>query len=96
MFVVALANLITPNIARKTPNVSKQCFHRGGMSVLDQSVLLLAVAALRVIGRGETRDMLLLLGGGAAIVVHMLLPVGDCLEEARRGQTVGGQRLMKV
>jgi hypothetical protein len=72
---VALANLITPNIARKAPNVSKVFFHRGGLWVLDQSVLLLAVASLGVVGCGESRDMLLMLGGGLLLATGALTGV---------------------
>ncbi|MCI0537486.1 MAG: isoprenylcysteine carboxylmethyltransferase family protein, partial [Verrucomicrobiales bacterium] len=49
--------------ARKTADVSKEFFHRGGLWVLGQSVLLLAVAALGFIGRGEPKHILFLLGG---------------------------------
>ena len=72
---MALANLITPNIAKKTPNVSKEFFRRGGLWVLGQSVLLLAVAALGVVGRGESRDMLFLLGGGLLLATGALTGV---------------------
>ena len=43
--------------------MSKSFVHRGGLWVLGQGALLLAVAALGVICRGESRLMLSLLGG---------------------------------
>ncbi len=55
--------------------MSKEFFHRGGLWVLGQSVLLLAVTALGVVCRGESSDGHFLLGGALLLATGALTGV---------------------